>query len=336
MVAATWVQIVKAVMLMIIVAVIGVMALVRAGGIGPLYDAAAAAHPLGRGMFMPGGAKFDLFSAVSLAFGMTVGILGLPHLLIRFFTVPDEKAARTSALVATIIAGGVFAVLFVVVGPAVVAFVRPDPRFHDAAGVLAGGSNMASIHLSDALGGQTLMGITAAVAFATILAVVSGLVVSMASAASHDIYGVLTKGPVSEKREVAVFRLAAGAMAVLAIALALAFQHYNVAFLTTLAFGVAASANFPVLILVLYWRGLTVRGALAGGFFGLIVSVVLTVLGPAVWVKLLHQPKPLFPSDYPALLVSPLTFLVCWAVSKMQRQVGSTDMAAEAAGAASA
>jgi cation/acetate symporter len=316
MVAATWVQIIKALLLIVTVAALGATALAKAGGIGALYDQAAAAHPLGAAMFMPGAGKLDLFSAVSLAFGMSVGILGLPHLLIRFFTVPDEKAARTSAFVATLVAGGVFIVLFAVIGPATNAFVRLDPRFHDHAGALTGGSNMAAIHLANALGGQTFMGIAAAVAFATILAVVSGLVMSMASAASHDIYGVLRRREAqSEREELLAFRLASVGIAILAICLALAFQHYNVAFLTTLAFGIAVSANFPVLILVLYWRRLTVAGALSAGFFGLALSTALTVLGPAVWVKLLHHSAPLFPSDYPGLLVAPLTFLVAVAVS---------------------
>jgi cation/acetate symporter len=158
------------------------------------------------------------------------------------------------------------------------------------------------------------MGVTSAVAFATILAVVSGLVMATASAASHDLYAVL-KGQRDEKRELNVFRLSAVAAGIVAIALAFAFQQQNVAFMTALAMGVAVSANVPVVLLTLYWRGLTTAGALTGGLFGLVTSVVLIVLGPAVWVKVLHHAAPIFPSDYPGLLVMPVAFVVTIAVS---------------------
>ena len=320
MMAATWVQIVKAVLLIATILAITVAALVQAGGIEPLYDRAIAAHRLKAGMFLPGAAHLDTFSAVSLAFGMTVGLLGLPHVLIRFFTVADPAQARRSTVVTTIIVGGVFVLLFGVVAPSTVAFVAAEPRFHDASGALLGGSNMPVIHLASALGGQWFMGVVAAVAFATILAVVAGLVMSMSSAISHDLYKTLTRSKtVSEAAELRVFRLGAAGVSLAAMALALAFQHYNVAFLTTLAFGIAASSNFPILMLVLYWPGLTTVGALSGGLFGLGLSVALTVLGPAVWVKLLHHAAPVFPSDYPGLLVAPLTFVVAIAASRLVR-----------------
>jgi len=155
-----------------------------------------------------------------------------------------------------------------------------------------------------------LMGVTSAVAFATILAVVSGLVMSTASAASHDLYAMLRKTR-DEKRELMVFRLSAGGAGIVAILLAFVFEKENVAFMTALAMAVAVSANVPVILLTLYWRRLTAAGALCGGVFGLVASVVLIVLGPAVWVKILHHPAPLFPSDYPGLLVMPMAFVVC-------------------------
>ena len=316
MIAATWVQIIKAVLLIATVIGLSIVCLVEAGGFGALYARAAAVHPLGQNLFMPGGGKMDLFSSASLSFGMTVGIMGLPHLLIRFFTVPNEKAARGSAVFATSIIGLVFALMFAVLGPGAIVFVLGQPRFLDAAGMLKGGPNMASIHLADALGGNVLLGITAAVAFATILAVVAGLVMSIASAASHDLYAVLKGGKAkTEREELTVFRVSAGLMAVVAVLLAFAFQHENIAFMSALAFGVAASANFPVLLLVLYWPRLTTAGALSGGIVGLVTSVTLIVLGPAVWVKLLHHPAPIFPSDYPALLTAPLAFVVAIATS---------------------
>jgi cation/acetate symporter len=320
MLAATWVQIVKAVLLIAAVVGIAALALIQAGGPGPLYARAAAAHPQSLTLFAPGGSGMSLFSSLSLMFGMVIGIMSLPHLLIRIFTVPDEMAARGSMVGAVTIVGAVFALLGGVVGPASIAFVLGRPEFLDAAGGLRGGANMASIHLSEALGGPVLMGIVAAVAFATILAAVSGLVIAIATAAAHDIYGVLApKAEANERREVAVFRISAAGMAAVAVALAFAFQHENVALLTALALSVAASANFPILALVLYWPRLTTAGALAGGVAGLVGSVALIVLGPAVWVKILHHAAPLFPSDYPALVTVPLAFVVAVAVSRLER-----------------
>ncbi|HTI67937.1 MAG TPA: cation acetate symporter [Caulobacteraceae bacterium] len=330
MIAASWVQIIKSVLLVSTIVLLSAAVLVQAGGFGPLYARAVAAHPLGEGLFMPGGGKMDLFSSVSLAFGMSVGILGLPHLLIRFFTVPDERAARRSAVVATSIIGFVFALMFLVLGPGAIAFVYGQPRFDGPDGLLRGGANMASIHLADALGGNVLMGIAAAVAFATILAVVAGLVMAIASAASHDLYAVLSRRKdKSEHEELLVFRLAAGVMAVVAVALAFAFQHENVAFMSALAFAVAASANFPVLVLILYWPRLTTAGALTGGLVGLISSVALIVIGPAVWVKLLHHAAPIFPSDYPGLLTAPLALIAAILVSLARPAPRMVEAAAE-------
>jgi cation/acetate symporter len=294
---------------------------------------AAKAHPLGAlGLYVPGAGKTDMFSAVSLAFGTSVGLMGLPHLLIRFFTVPDAKAAKRSAVAATTIIGAVFVVMFGLIGPAAVAFLRADPAFVGKTGMVAGGPNMVAIQLAKALGGPILMGITSAVAFATILAVVSGLVMATASAASHDIYAVF-KGdkPRDEKRELNVFRLSALGAGIVAIALAFAFQQQNVAFMTALAMGVAVSANVPVVLLTLYWRGLTVAGALTGGLFGLVTSVSLIVIGPAVWVKVLHHAAAIFPSDYPGLLVMPIAFIVTVAVSMATKNSaqGAVPQAAE-------
>jgi cation/acetate symporter len=316
MLAATWVQIVKALLLVLVVIAISVFCVIEGGGLAAIYARAADIHPLGWNLYMPGAGKNDLFSALSLAIGMSVGMLGLPHLLIRFFTVPTEKEASRSAVAATLIIGGVFLLLFLVIGPAAVSFVYGNPLYVTETGAPKGGVNMASIHLANALGGEVLMGVTSAVAFATILAVVAGLVMATASAASHDIYAVARgKAKRSEKEELLVFRLATVVMAIVSVSLAFAFQHENVAFLTALAFGVAASANFPVLILILYWKRLTTAGALAGGLTGLITSVGLITVGPSVWVKVLHHSAPLFPSDYPALLTAPLAFVAAIVVS---------------------
>ncbi len=316
MLAATWVQIIKAGMLVVLVVTLAVLCLVATGGPSALYAKAAAVHQAGRGLFTPGISKTDLFSSISLGFGMSVGMLGLPHLLIRLFTVPDVREAKRSVVAATSIIGVVFALLFFVVNPAAVSLLKLNPAYSSAAGAAIGGPNMVSIHLSEVLGGEVLMGVTSAITFATILAVVAGLVMASASAASHDLFTVMRKGAArDEKQELMVFRLAAAGVAVVAIGLAFLFQHENVAFATALAFTVAAGANFPILLLVLYWRRLTVPGALTGGLVGLVGSVGLIAVGPSVWVRLLHNPAPLFPSDYPALLTCPLALITAVVVS---------------------
>lgn len=320
MLAATWVQIVKAVLLVASVAGISLMVLSQIGGPGALYARVAELHPLGPTVFDAGGFQMDPFSALSFAVGQSLGILGLPHLLIRFFTVPDEAAARKSILVAVWIIGTVFAALFAIVGPGAIAFVMGDPAFQapDGKGIIGGG-NMAVLHLATALGGQPLFGIMAGVAFATILAVVAGLTISAASASSHDLATTLRGRPLSDRREVMVFRLATVAISATAVLLAILFQHENVAFLAALVFAIAASTNFPVLILALYWRGTTAVGAMAGGFTGLVASVALIILGPAVWVKILGHALPVFPSDYPTLVTVPLAFAVAVGVSRVTR-----------------
>ncbi len=317
MLAATWVQIIKAVLLMVGVGILGVLCLTRAGGMEGLYERAAASGDGVSALFQPGGLKSSLFSDLSLGLGMVFGMMGLPHLLIRFFTVPDEAQARRSVTVATIVIGAVFAVLFLIAGPGGLAFVRGNPEFLGADGKMLGGGNMVTVHLATALGGELLEGIIAAVAFSTILAVVAGLTIAAASAASHDLYRTLRRKASSEKEELWVFRLSAVALAGVGIGISILFQRENIAFLNSLAFAVAASANFPLLILVLYWKRLTTAGALAGGIFGLVSSIALIIASPAVWVKTLGHATALYPADYPTLVTAPLAFVVCMTVSLM-------------------
>lgn len=318
MLAATWVQIIKAVLLMVGVSVLGVLCVVQAGGLGALYERAAASGEGAAQLFQPGGFESSLFSNVSLGLGMVFGMLGLPHLLIRFFTVPDEKQARKSVAVATFVIGGVFAILFLIAGPGGLAFVKGNPDFLGPDGALRGGGNMVTVHLATALGGGLLQGIIAAVAFSTILAVVAGLTIASASAASHDLYRTMRKKESSEKEELWVFRGAAIGLAALGIGISILFQRENIAFLNALAFAVAASANFPLLMLVLYWRKrLTVAGALAGGITGMVSSLALIIVSPAVWVRTLGNETALFPADYPTLVTVPLAFAVCIGVSLM-------------------
>ena len=203
MLAATWVQIVKAVLLVASVVGMSILVLGQTGGPAALYARVTALHPLGAGVFAAGGFQMDLFSSLSFALGQSLGILGLPHLLIRFFTVPDESAARKSVVVAVWIIGGVFALLFAFVGPGAVALVMGEPAFQapDGKGILGGG-NMAVLHLATALGGQPLFGVLSGIAFATILAVVAGLTISAASASSHDLATTLRGRPLADRQEV--------------------------------------------------------------------------------------------------------------------------------------
>ena len=313
MLAATWVQIIKAVLLICGIILLSAMSLSHAGGFAALFGKAAAMHHLGAGVYRFGGMKLDPFSAVSLTVGLTLGVMGLPHLLIRFFTVPDEAAARRSMVTACGIIGIVFILTFAIIGPAGVAFVSHNPDYVTAAGAVKGGPNMVVIHLAKAVGGDVLMGAFSAVAFATILAVVAGLTIAIASATSHDVFhpgrDAAERG---EAGELWLFRGAAILAAAVAVSLAIVFQKENVAYLVALAMTVAASTNFPVIILSLYWRRLTSTGALLGGLAGLISSVGLIMLSPGVWVRVLHHTAPIFPADYPALVSSPLAFAVCW------------------------
>jgi cation/acetate symporter len=324
MIAATWVQVIKAAVLLAAIAALAVLCLVRAGGLSEIYTRAAAVHELGPRLFSLGGLKMSLFSTVSLVAGLAFGTMGLPHLLIRAFTVRDARESQKSVAIGTAIIAAVLGVVFLVIAPATVAFVHGAPEFLDAKGAIRGGANMAVVHLASAVGGQPLFGVIAAVAFATILAVVAGLTVSIASAASHDIYATLTKRKVADEgHELWVFRLTAISASVLAVVLAVALQHENIAVLVAGALVLAASANFPVLFLVIYWRGLTVAGAVAGGLTGLTSALVLLILGPSVWVKVLGFASPIFPSDYPTLITMPLAFLTCWLVSSFTRGASS-------------
>ncbi len=318
MVATTWVQIVKASLLILAVSAMAVLVLARFG-FDPNRVFAAAVAKQGLKIMRPGGLVSNTGEAISLGLTLIFGPAGLPHLLMRFFTVPDAAAARKSAFVATMIIGA-FTLLMIVIGYGAIAIVSGDPAYAAAAGGLKGGGNMAALHLAHALGGDFLLGVVAAVAFATILAVVSGLALAGASAVSHDLYANVFRGAGhSEANEVKVSRIATVALGIVAVILGIVFRTQNVAYMVGLAFAIAASANFPVLLLTMYWRGLTTRGAVAGGMTGLVSAVVLTIMGPSIWVSVLGHPAPAFPIDPPALLTVPLGFLVCWAVSVLDR-----------------
>ncbi|BEU25872.1 cation acetate symporter [Paraburkholderia sp. 22B1P] len=328
MVATTWVQIIKAVLMLFGATLLAVLALRHFGfSIDDMFAQAIATHKSGAGIMLPSKLVADPFAMLSLSVGLVFGTSGLPHILMRFFTVPDAKAARKSVFVATGFIGYFFLIVMVL-GTAAIVIVGRNPMFYEGGvvgGKLIGGGNMPVMHLAKAMGGDLVLGFLSAVAFATILAVVAGLTMAGTSAISHDLYAMVIKrnraDHVKEKR---VSRIASIAIACVAIVLGIVFKDQNVAFLVALTFSVAASVNFPILTLAIYWKGLTTRGALMGGIAGLVSAVGLVVLSPAVWVKVLGHATPIFPYDYPAIISMTIAFFFTW--------IGSvTDQGARAA-----
>jgi cation/acetate symporter len=326
MMATTWVQIIKAVLMLIGIIVLALCTLQHFDFDLPrMYREAAAAHPLGDKIYAPGG-MLDPVSTVSLALALVFGFVGLPHVLMRLYTVPDARAAYHSMLYATIIIGVVSAIVFFIIGFGAVPLLADAPGIRDEAGRIVGGSNMVAVHLSRIVAGDFFLGFISASVFATILAVVAGLTLAGASALSHDLYAnVLRHGQAGEKEELRVTRIAALALGVVSILLAVLFERQNIAYMASLVFAISASANFPILILAIYWRGLTTRGALAGGGLGLAIAVTLIILGPTVWVEVLGNEKPVFPWMYPALFSMPAAFLVTWIVSLSDRSAEAAE-----------
>jgi cation/acetate symporter len=323
MVATTWVQIIKACMLLVGGTVVMLLAMSRFGfSYSTLIQRATSIHKLGPKLLAPGGLLADPVNAISLGLGLMFGTAGLPHILMRFFTVGNAKEARKSVLVASGFVGYFFNVIFLM-GLAAILIVGQDGQFFEGGkvgGKLVGGGNMVAMHLAKAVGGNLLLGFLAAVAFATILAVVSGLALAGASAISHDLYArVIMKGKANEAAEMRVSKIATICLGVVAVGLGLLFEKQNVAFMVGLAFGIAAAANFPVLILSMYWKGLTTRGALVGGYSGLVSAVLFVVCSKSVWVAVLGNPKALFPYDQPALFAMPIAFALTIGVSLLDR-----------------
>jgi cation/acetate symporter len=318
MIATTWVQIVKAVLLLGCATVMAVSVL-ASFGFSPDALFARAVEVKDPSIMGPGNFIKDPISAISFGMALMFGTAGLPHILMRFITVPDAKAARKSVLWAT---GwiGYFYLLTFIIGFGAIVMVGTNPAFLDPAGGLRGGGNMAAIHLATAIGGNLFLGFVSAVAFATILAVVAGLTLAGASAVSHDIYAsVVRKGQASSDEELKVSRRTVLALAVVAIMLGIVFEKQNVAFMVSLAFSLAASGNFPVLLLSVLWSGCTTRGVVWGGSLGVITALVLTILSPTVWVTVLGNAEAVFPYSSPTIFSMPLAFFVIWLVSKLDR-----------------
>jgi cation/acetate symporter len=281
---------------------------------GKIAEVAAAA---GQSIMGPGNFVKDPISAISFGMALMFGTAGLPHILMRFFTVPSAKAARSSVMWAT---GwiGYFYLLTFIIGFGAITFVLTNPQFLDAKGALLGGGNMAAIHLANAVGGNVFLGFISAVAFATILAVVAGLTLSGASAVSHDIYAtVIKKGKANSADELRISKITTICLGILAVTLGIVFEKQNIAFMVSLAFAIAASANFPVLFMSVLWKDCTTKGAVIGGFLGLISSVALTVVSPSVWEATLGNPKgsALFPYTSPALFSMTIGFVGIWLFS---------------------
>ena len=336
MTATTWVQIIKACMLLI-GATFMALAVLYQFHFNPeeLFTKAVEVHAKHGEIMAPGGLIKDPISAISVGMALMFGTAGLPHILMRFFTVPSAKEARKSVGWATTWIG-YFYILTFIIGFGAIVLVSTDPAYlaikmvdgkqvFDAAGApvydgLKGGGNMAAIHLANAVGGNVFLGFISAVAFATILAVVSGLTLSGASAVSHDLYAtVFKKGTADSSSELRVSKITTVCLGIVAVYLGIAFEKENVAYMVMLAFAIACSANFPVLFMSVLWKDCTTKGAVTGGFVGLISSVGLTVVSDSVWVAVLHNPKgsALFPYSSPALFSMLAAFLTIYIVSKL-------------------
>ncbi len=325
MLATTWVQIIKAVLLLLGATFMAYMVLEHFGfSLEALFKGAVDVHEKGIAIMAPGGLVSDPISAISLGIALMFGTAGLPHILMRFFTVADAKEARKSVFFATGFIG-YFYVLTFIIGFGAIVLVSQNPAYLDvASGTLFGGNNMAAIHLSHAVGGDLFLGFISAVAFATILAVVSGLTLAGASAVSHDLYAnAFALGKVDEKKEMRVSKIATVVLGIVAIILGIIFEKQNIAFMVGLAFAIAASVNFPILFLSIYWKKLTTRGAVVGGTLGLVTAIVLVILGPIVWVQILGNSEALFPYKYPALFSVSVAFIGVWFFSITDNSKGA-------------
>lgn len=309
MTATSWVQIAKAVLLMAGTFIISLIVFAKFDfSVLKMFETAKTASPLGDKFLNPGNKFTDPLDTISLNLALVLGTAGLPHILIRFFTVKDAPTARKSVIYATWLIGA-FYIMTIFLGFGAIAFVG-----HDNIIAANAAGNMAAPLLAQAIGGDFLFAFVSAVAFATILAVVAGLVLSAASAFAHDFYSsIIKKGKATEREQVVAARIASIAVSVLSIILALFAQKLNVAFLVALAFAVAASANLPIILFTIFWKKFNTGGAVTGMLVGLISSLVLIGLSPSVW-----NPEPgaailvgnaLFPLENPGIVSIPLGFL---------------------------
>jgi len=324
MTATTWVQIIKAIMLLT-GATFMALAVLWKFGFNPeaLFAKAVEIHSKHDAIMSPGVLIKDPVSAISVGMALMFGTAGLPHILMRFFTVPSAKEARKSVGWATTWIGYFYILTFIIGFGAIVMLTQSPELYYvdgDITKGLKGGGNMAAVHLSNAVGGNIFLGFISAVAFATILAVVAGLTLSGASAVSHDLYAtVLKHGNADSASELRVSRITTICLGIVAVFLGIAFEKENVAYMVMLAFVIACSANFPILFMSVLWKDCTTKGAVAGGVVGLVSSVVLTILSASVWEAVLKNPKgsAWFPYSSPAIFSMTAAFVVIYIVSKM-------------------
>ncbi len=309
MIATTWVQIIKAVLLLCGVSFLMLLVLSRFGwNPGNLYSAVAAQY--GQAALEPGGLVTSPLEAVSLGLALMFGLLGLPHILMRFYTVPDAKAARTSVLYATGFIGYFYCIIPIVGFGSSVLVGRQLIAGYDK------GGNMASPLLAELVAGTPFLGFIAAVAFATILAVVAGLTLAGASAYSHDIYvNVIKSGRATEEEQVKSAKIATVVFGIFAVLLGILFKEQNVAYMVGLTFAVAASANFPALLLSIVWKKMTTWGAVSSIMVGTFTSIGMIILSPTVWVDVFKNAAPIVPLKNPAIFSMTAAFVVGWIVS---------------------
>jgi len=306
MLATTWVQIIKACLLLFGVTVLTILALSKFGfHPGNLY--AAVETQIGPEMFKPGGLIKSPVEAFSLGLALMLGLLGLPHILMRFFTVPDAKEARKSVVYATTFIGYFYLVIPIVGFAAIVLLGK------EAITAVGSGGNMAAPMLAQFVGGTPFLGFISAVAFATILAVVAGLALAASAALANDLYiGTFKKGKADDNEKLKAARVATMIYGVVAVLMGILFQGQNVAFLVALAFSIAASSNFPALFLSIVWKKLSTTGAVMGILFGGISALVLIIISPTVWIDILGNEAALFPYKFPTVISLPLAFIGSW------------------------
>ncbi len=319
MLATTWVQIIKAILLLSGATFLVIMTLANFG-MNPITLFNAAAEKYTDVVLSPGGFVTNPWDAISLGIALILGTAGLPHILMRFFTVPDAKQARKSVFVATGLIGYFYILTFFIGFGAMVLVGQDVVSSFDK------GGNMAALLLAESVGGQFFLGFIAAVAFATILAVVAGLTLSGASTLSHDLYvNVIKKGKTDEAGEVRVARIATLIIGGLAIILGLSFKGQNVAFMVGLAFAISSSSNFPSLVLSIFWKNFTTKGAVASIVTGSSLAVILIILSPTVWVDILKNPEAIFGLKNPAIFSMTASFLVAVIVSKLTKEKEASD-----------
>lgn len=323
MIATTWVQIVKATLLLTGAFLLAALVLARFD-FNPLTLFSTAANRYGAGVLGPGRLVSDPWDAVSLGLSLMLGTAGLPHILMRFYTVPDAKTARESVTYATAFIGFFYLLTFILGFGAMVLVGQDTIRAIDA------GGNMAAPLLAEVVGGTPFLGFIAAVAFATILAVVAGLTLSGAAALSHDLWvHVVRHGVADEREQFRVARVATLVLGALAIVLGILFQGQNVAFMVGLAFAIAASANFPALVLSMFWRQFSTRGAQASMLAGTVSALLLIYYSPTVQVGVLGNSSAPFPLNNPGLVTIPLSFAVGIVVSLLTPEPGAITKYAE-------